>query len=95
MARDVADSTGKKASGLPAGNKGGEPVTGKKNSELSDEFLPIDPDGVEFDSEEEVVAPSRANQKDPSIRRKIEDLLERRRLREELGIYDDEAWEGL
>jgi hypothetical protein len=29
------------------------------------------------------------------MRRKIEDLLERRRLREELGIYDDEAWEGL
>jgi hypothetical protein len=69
--------------------------TSKKNNDLTEEFLPIDPEAVEFESEEEDVAPPRANQKDPSIRRKIEDLLERRRLREELGIYDDEAWEGL
>lgn len=69
--------------------------TSKKNSELSEEFMAIDAENVEFEVEEEVVAPPRASQKDPSIRRKIEDLLERRRLREELGIYDDEAWEGL
>jgi hypothetical protein len=69
--------------------------TSKKNSDLSEEILAIDPEIVEFESEEEEVAPSRANQKDPSIRRKIEDLLERRRLREELGLYDDEAWDGL
>lgn len=69
--------------------------TSKKNSDLSEEFMAIEAENVEFESEEEEVAPSRANQKDPSIRRKIEDLLERRRLREELGIYDDEAWEGL
>lgn len=79
MAKNVADSTG------------------KKNSDLSKDFPVIEPDGVEFESEseEEEVAPRRANQKDPSIRRKIEDLLERRRLREELGLYDEEAWDGL
>jgi hypothetical protein len=70
--------------------------TSKKNSDLNEEFMAIDAENVEFETEEEeeAVAP-RANQKDPSIRRKIEDLLERRRLRDELGIYDDEAWEGL
>jgi hypothetical protein len=67
--------------------------TSEKSSDLSEELVPLDPDQVEFDSEEEVTPP-RANQKDPSIRRKIEDMLERRRLREELGIYDDDAWDG-
>ncbi|MET0379746.1 MAG: hypothetical protein ABW049_12210 [Spongiibacteraceae bacterium] len=33
--------------------------------------------------------------KDPMIRRKIEDKLERIRLREELGIYDDDQWKDL
>jgi hypothetical protein len=69
--------------------------TSKKSSDLTEAFMAIEAESAEFESEEEEVAPSRANQKDPSIRRKIEDLLERRRLREELGIYDDEAWEGL
>jgi hypothetical protein len=69
--------------------------TSKKNSDPNAEFLAIEAESVEFESEEEEVAPARANQKDPSIRRKIEDLLELRRLREELGIYDDEAWDGL
>jgi hypothetical protein len=65
-----------------------------KSTDLSEEFMLIDPDSVEFDSEEETPPPLK-QAKDPSIRRKIEDLLERKRLREELGIYDDEAWEGL
>lgn len=69
--------------------------TSKKNSDLSEEFMVIDAESVEFETEEEEVAAPRANQKDPSIRRKIEDMLERRRLRDELGIYDDEAWDGL
>lgn len=70
--------------------------TSKKNSDLNEEFMVIDAENVEFETEEEEVsAAPRARQKDPSLRRKIEDLLERRRLREELGIYDDEAWEGL
>lgn len=69
--------------------------TSKKNSDPNEEFLAIEAESVEFESEEEEIAPSRANQKDPFLRRKIEDLLERRRLREELGIYDDEAWDGL
>jgi hypothetical protein len=69
--------------------------TSKKNSDPDEEFLAIEAESVEFESEEEEIAPSRSNQKDPFLRRKIEDLLERRRLREELGIYDDEAWEGL
>ncbi len=81
MAKNVADSAS------------------KKNSDLSEDFPVIEPESVEFEGEveeeEEEVAPLRASQKDPSIRRKIEDLLERRRLREELGLYDDEAWDGL
>jgi hypothetical protein len=67
--------------------------TSEKNSDLSEELV-IDSDNIEFESEEEVAPPPRANQKDPSIRRKIEDLLERRRLREELGVYDDDTLEG-
>jgi hypothetical protein len=51
-------------------------------------------DGADFDSDAEV-APPRVTQKDPSIRRKIEDRLERKRLREELGIYDDDSWKDL
>jgi hypothetical protein len=51
-------------------------------------------EGADFDSTEEVVPP-RVNPKDPTIRRKIEERLERKRLRDELGIYDDDAWEDL
>ena len=51
-------------------------------------------EGTDFDSDAEVVPP-RVTQKDPSIRRKIEDRLERKRLRDELGIYDDDSWEDL
>lgn len=81
MAKNVADSA--------------SADTSKSSGELTEEFMALDAEPPEFDAEEEVVAPTRANHKDPTIRRKIEDLLERRRLREELGIYDDEALEGL
>ncbi|HEY3697927.1 MAG TPA: hypothetical protein VGK97_01255 [Spongiibacteraceae bacterium] len=53
-----------------------------------------DTDNSDFDSSDAVLPP-RINQKDPSIRRKIEDRLERKRLRDELGIYDDDAWEDI
>jgi hypothetical protein len=65
----------------------------KKPSEETEGFL-ADADGGDFEAEEEV-APAKPSQKDPSIRRKIEDRLERKRLRDELGIYDDDAWEDI
>jgi hypothetical protein len=68
--------------------------TNDKNSTLSEGFMAEETDSAEFEGGEEV-APPRVNQKDPTIRRKIEDRLERKRLREELGIYDDDAWEDL
>lgn len=34
--------------------------------------------------------PAVASKRDPAIRRKIEDMLERRRLKEELGMDDEE-----
>jgi len=101
MAKKLADSTGENAAAENIPGKGviGKDITSKENADkksqaLNEEFLAIDSDSIEFDGEEEA-SPPRAPQKDPSIRRKIEDRLERRRLREELGIYDDEAWEGL
>lgn len=66
--------------------------TNKQDSALSDGFMADDSDGVELEGSEEVLPP-RVNHKDPTIRRKIEDRLERKRLREELGIYDDDAWD--
>lgn len=70
--------------------------TTDKTSELSEDFMADDAEGVDFetDGEEEVVQP-RTPPKDPSIRRKIEDRLERIRLREQLGIYDDASWDDL
>lgn len=68
--------------------------TSNKESDSGEDFLTEEADGGDFDGDAEVV-PSRVSQKDPSIRRKIEDRLERKRLRDELGIYDDESWEGL
>jgi hypothetical protein len=52
---------------------------------------------VEFDVAEEVVPPVKvaASSRDPAVRRKIEDRLERIRLREELGIYDERGLEDL
>jgi hypothetical protein len=73
-----------------------KPLSGTtdKNSDPSEGFMAEDTDSAEFDSTEDA-APVRPLQKDPTIRRKIEDRLERRRLREELGIYDDDAWEDI
>lgn len=68
--------------------------TNDKSSTLSEGFMADDTDSSDFESNEEVL-PARVNQKDPTIRRKIEDRLERKRLREELGIYDDDAWDDL
>ena len=73
--------------------------TTEKNSELGEEFMAEEAEGADFDSdgdgEEEAAAQPRATPKDPSIRRKIEDRLERIRLREQLGIYDDASWDDL
>lgn len=71
--------------------------TTEKNSELSEDFMAEEADSADFDgdSEEEVATQPRATPKDPSIRRKIEDRLERIRLREQLGIYDDASWDDL
>lgn len=64
-----------------------------KDDDLSDDFLADDAESVGFDNEGDM-AP-RVSRKDPTIRRKIEDMLERRRLREELGIYDDDYWDDV
>lgn len=69
--------------------------TNDKNSTISEGFMADDTESADFDSGEEVVPPPRVNHKDPTIRRKIEERLERKRLRDELGIYDDDAWEDL
>lgn len=65
-----------------------------KNDGLAESV--IDSDHGEFGTEPEVV-PSvvPVAPKDPMIRRKIEDRLERIRLREQLGLYDDDQWSDL
>lgn len=68
--------------------------TNEKSSTLSEGFMAEDTDTADFDGNEETLPP-RVNQKDPTVRRKIEDRLERKRLREELGIYDDDAWSDI
>lgn len=65
-----------------------------KNSDPHEGFVTEDTDSAEIDNTE-VVVPTRPAQKDPAIRRKIEDRLERKRLREELGIFDDDALEDI
>jgi hypothetical protein len=65
-----------------------------KSGDIGEGFMTEDTDSADFDSVEEA-APVRPVQKDPAIRRKIEDRLERKRLRDELGIFDDEAWEDI
>lgn len=65
--------------------------TNNKDRDPSEGFMSEESDNTEFETAEEV-APARPVQKDPAIRRKIEDRLERKRLRDELGIYDDDAW---
>lgn len=68
-------------------------TTGKER-DPGEGFITEESDGADFDSAEESV-PVRPAQKDPAIRRKIEDRLERKRLRDELGIFDDDAWEDI
>ncbi len=68
--------------------------TNDKGSSLSEGFMAEDTDNADFEGNEEALPP-RVIQKDPTIRRKIEDRLERKRLREELGIYDDDAWDDI
>lgn len=68
--------------------------TAGKNGDSGEGFMTEDIDSTDFDSTEEVV-PARTVQKDPAIRRKIEDRLERKRLRDELGIFDDDTWEDI
>ncbi len=60
-----------------------------KQGKVSEDLLVDEPEGGEFDADD-TPPPSRpSSSRDPAIRRKIEDRLERIRLREELGIYDD------
>jgi hypothetical protein len=69
-------------------------TSNKTSEDPSEDFMAEEAEGTDFDSDAEVVPP-RVTQKDPSIRRKIEDRLERKRLRDELGIYDDDSWKDL
>lgn len=69
--------------------------TDDKNNNVSEGFMADESEGGDFEAAEPVVTPPRASQKDPTIRRKIEDRLERKRLREELGIYDEDAWKDI
>jgi len=64
------------------------------DNSLNDNFMAEDTDSSDLDGNEEALPP-RVNHKDPTVRRKIEDRLERKRLREELGIYDDDAWKDI
>lgn len=64
-----------------------------KNEDVSEDFLSedIDAEGLEVEAD----LPPRVSRKDPDVRRKIEDMLERRRLREELGLYDEAYWDDI
>jgi hypothetical protein len=71
---------------------------GGKKGKLSEELMADEGEILDFEVDEEIVPPKTptvVNSKDPSVRRKIEDRLERIRLREELGIYDERSWEDL
>lgn len=60
--------------------------TESKDEEISEDFLAdsAEVEDADFDDDRPLVIVRR----DPDVRRKIEDRLERMRLREELGIYD-------
>lgn len=70
-----------------------------KRDDLSEDYLADDLDtddlDVESESEGDSDLPPRMSRKDPAVRRKIEDMLERRRLREELGLYGDGYWDDI
>ncbi len=55
----------------------------------SEDVLVDEADSADFEAEETPPPPRPVSSRDPVIRRKIEDRLERIRLREELGIYGD------
>jgi hypothetical protein len=69
--------------------------TGSKNGDLAEHDASGDAAEIESDSDPVPATPVPAAPKDPMIRRKIEDKLERIRLREELGIYDENQWKDL
>lgn len=61
----------------------------EKANTPAEEFMADEEEaGGEFEEAAEDETPVPIAVKDPSIRRKIEDRLERNRLRDELGIYD-------
>lgn len=64
-----------------------------KNDDISDDFLADDADTDNLEVEGDLSP--RVSRKDPGVRRKIEDMLERRRLREELGLYDEAYWDDI
>lgn len=62
---------------------------------MADDFVDDDigdvPDDGDFDDRSLGNGiPAVASKRDPAIRRKIEDMLERRRLKEELGLDDED-----
>lgn len=59
-----------------------------QQGKLNEELLVDEADASELEAEEPP-PPRPTSNRDPEIRRKIEDRLERIRLREQLGIYDD------
>lgn len=69
--------------------------TGNNNGGLAEHEASGDATEFESDAEPVPATPVPAAPKDPMIRRKIEDKLERIRLREELGIYDENQWKDL
>jgi hypothetical protein len=72
---------------------------GSKKSKLSEDLITDEGETLDFEGEDEEIVPPKTsaavNSKDPAVRRKIEDRLERIRLREELGIYDEHSWDDL
>jgi len=64
-------------------------VVSGADSKQAEAVLVDEADSGDFEAEETPAPARQANSRDPAIRRKIEDRLERIRLREELGIYDD------
>jgi|GEM_PF-754726 len=69
-----------------------------KHDDLDEDYLADDLDTEELELEDDSTEEesrelaSRVSRKDPSVRRKIEDMLERRRMREELGLYDGDGY---
>lgn len=82
--------TEKKPTELTGGSLSGT-SSGSTSGSIEEEV-----DSADFDSEADEAPPEVViAQKDPMIRRKIEDKLEQIRLREELGLYEDDEWRGI